>query len=323
MSRWVRNGGGNDHIRGTHSLLFSRLTSFSFSFSWLTGKCDPPYYIVAMNVVNFRDAAIKYFDRGIMTMPLARDRDGFAKRPIINEWSRIGLDRDVLMSMPWENAMGIGIILGAASGNLAAIDIDSVGLSDTLISMLRGHKPPYMVRTARNRSHLYVRERSPSKSRVQTVTWDDVSYSIELKAQGTQIAAPPTPGYMIAIRAEPMEVDSIAIAWSTISTFLVDRHPGRIHVQRDNDGGNFPTPWQGRVGRESRNKSLYVEAHRLREARVPYHDALEILMIRVERNYETGDFGQVEVERTVRSAYRNGIETDANPRRISDWFDAL
>jgi hypothetical protein len=274
--------------------------------------------------VNFLDAAMKYLERGIMTMPLVLDKGGYPKRPIVSDWSQLQRDEDVLRSLDWHMAKGLGIVLGEASSNLAALDVDSVSLSDTLIAMFRGERPPYIVRTARNRSHIYVQEEAASASKAQRVMWDGEPISIELKAQGTQIAAPPTPGYQIAIKAPFHQEQSVGVLWATIQKILTSKHPGRFsHIGGETGTGNFPAPWQPDVAKDFRNKSLYVEAHRLREAKMPYHDALETLMLRVEHHYADGDFSRREIERTVQSAYRKGVEPDANTRRISDWLTAF
>lgn len=258
-----------------------------------------------------------------MTHPLALDGGGYPKRPVVMDWSNLERDEGVLRSLPWGRAAGIGIVLGKASSNLAAIDIDSVPLTETLLSMLQGAKPPLMIRTARNRSHLYVQEQSPSPSSRMEVRWDGEVITIELKAQGTQIAAPPTPGYRVALKGKPHPEVSIGTTWATIADFLMRKQPGRFEMANTRAPANYPTPWQGQVGKEFRNKSLYVEAHKLREAKVSYRDALEMLQFRVERHYAKGDFSPNEVERTVQSAYRKGVLPDANAGGISDGLEVL
>jgi len=276
-----------------------------------------------MSTPNFLTAALGYFQKGVMTMPLTLDSAGFPKKPIVMDWSNLERDEDVLRSLPWQNAKGIGIVLGKASSNLAAIDIDSVPLTETLLAMLKGVRQPRIIRTARNRSHLYLIEESPSPSSRMDLRWDGEPVTIELKAQGTQVAAPPTPGYRVALSGEPQAERSVKGAWDILAFILEKKQPGRLELINARAPANYPTPWQGNVGKEFRNKSLYIEAHKLREARVAYPDALEILLIRVERHYEAGDFSPNEVTRTVQSAYRKGVAPDANAGELSDGIEVL
>ena len=273
--------------------------------------------------MDFLRPALDYYKQGYMTHPLIRDAAGFPKRPIVSGWSDLERDEDVLRSLPWHNAAGIGIVLGRASGNLAAIDIDSVPLTETLLAMLKGARQPRIIRTARNRSHLYLIEASPSPSSRMDIRWDGENVTIELKAQGTQIAAPPTPGYRVALSGDPQPEKSVKGAWDILTFILAKKQPGRLQLPSTRAPANYPAPWQGNVGKEFRNKSLYIEAHKLRESKVDYHSALEMLMFRVEKYYEAGDFSPNEVMRTVQSAYRKGVEPDANAGELSDGIEVL
>ena len=71
--------------------------------------------------------------------------------------------------------------------------------------------------------------------------------------------------------------------------------------------GNYPQPWQGKVEKGERNKSVYVEAHKLREAGLSYDVALEIMVARLQQHYEDGDMAWREAERTIQSAYRKPV----------------
>jgi len=66
----------------------------------------------------------------------------------------------------------------------------------------------------------------------------------------------------------------------------------------------YPQPWQPDVVAGDRNRALYIEAHRLREAKMPLEQALAVLQVRWERNYQSGGQSWQEAERTIRSAYR-------------------
>lgn len=274
-----------------------------------------------MTSVNpFLAAARKYRERGIVSMPLTLDGARFPKRPIVDGWPDLTLD--MVEALPWQEARGIGLVLGAASSNLAAIDVDSTSLTDTLLAMFRGASPPYVVRTARNRGHIYVQEPAPSRSTRQQVRWDGMPVTVELKATGTQIAAPPTPGYSCALKGKPIE-QALGAAWATIAHFLLAKQPGRFELLPEKAGANYPAAWGQEVRQDFRNNTLYVEAHRLREAGMPYADALETLLLRVERHYQPGQFSANEITRTVQSAYRKGVVPDGSHRRLSEWADLL
>jgi hypothetical protein len=245
-------------------------------------------------------------EQGITSMPLVNDGNGFPKRPIMQDWTNI-TTKDVA-GLPWEQALGLGVILGAASSNLAVIDVDDVNLANTIIAMMRGARPPKIVRTIRQRCHIYVIEAEPTNSRKFSVRWDGVEAVIELKTTGTQVAAPPTPGYSIVFDRPPMPIASVAVMWNTLQLALEQKHPSRLQVAKSKSGANFPGAWRDMVKENERNDSLYVEAHRLREAGVPFAMAMQFFSWRIETGYAKGGFTILEAERTVKSAYKIGVD---------------
>src|SRR5690606_30398676 len=133
------------------------------------------------------------------------------------------------------------------------------------------------------------------------------------KAKGTQVAAPPTPGYGFVSRSyqEIMRVQSLSAAWQAISYKL------GIQQQAPATSG-YPRPWQPYVPAGQRNNALYVEACRLKEAGMPEQQALDIIAARL-NHYAQGGMSWREVERTVRSAYQRMSQPDRAPSQRRFW----
>ena len=229
-------------------------------------------------------------------MPLVNDPNGFPKRPFVDNWQKLRLPWiDNLYRLPWDRATGIGIILGEASANLAVIDVDDEELAEEAMAFCNNTR---RVSTIRNRGHIYVIEKQPSRSQVLTVQYKGRNVTIELKANGTQVAAPATPGYTHVGKSDdyPVEVPTIADAWAVIAEELKIQQP-QISKKRI---------WQPKVETESRNNTMYREAHSLREAGLPLDNALRLLKVRWEEDYQAGGQEWREIENTIRSAYRKG-----------------
>lgn len=253
---------------------------------------------MATSEPDFYMAALEYFREGYTAIPLTKDPFGFPKRPIPLAWSSLPHVLETVKALAWEGASGIGIVLGATSQNLAVIDVDDVAMAEIVAPKCRHTR---VVKSIRNRCHVYVRERSPSRSRKLTVRWQGRDICIELKCAGNQVAAPPTPGYKFISDADPKEVECVWDAWKGIAR-IIGVEPG--------ESENFPHPWQRTVPAQQRNKSAYIEAHKLREARMPLEDALRIMQVRWHQDYEKGEQTWDEVARTIESAYQKGVKTD-------------
>ena len=250
--------------------------------------------------MTFLEAAlILWRTRGWLAIPLTADPNGFPKRPIVQDWTHLTPTEETVRSLPWNQALGLGIILGPASHNLAVIDVDDERLFAVVSSSFAEGKAPRLVRTIRKRGHLYVHEDIPSASSRLSVEWQGRSITIELKCQGTQVAAPPTRGYTLLNHNPPVEAPSIAAVWNSIARRFLPDMP-RQATKKD-----F---WQVHVPKEQRNNTLYVEAHKLRESGVSEEAALEMLLARTDLHYEPGDFPRQEAERTIHSAYRKGVK---------------
>lgn len=252
--------------------------------------------------VSLVEAARDYYARGWVTIPLENDTEGRPKKPIPYDWTHTPLDWDAISALPWDRALGIGVVLGASSGNLGVIDIDDVELAESVWQKLEasgvGH---YFVSTIRKRGHLYLIERVASPSTKRIIEYHGRPVTIELKSNGTQVAAPPTPGYALRSTEGPALVhDGLAGAWAALSTVL--GLPVASGGQSFSRSG-YPRAWAQNVTDGERNNSLFIEACKLAEAGMPLPSALETMQARIAVAY-AGTMSALEVERTVRSAFR-------------------
>jgi len=243
--------------------------------------------------VSLLDAVKAYAARGWLPIPLGLDAQGFPKRPLTPNWPN--LDLIEALSLDWSTAKGLGIVLGPASNNLAVLDIDDQELAEAAFKLCTHTR---CVRTIRKRGHVYVIEDTPSGSTASTVNWYGRAIKVELKATGTQVAAPPTPGYEIVHDLPPKHVANIGVAWDGLAE--------RLGIVMELQRAGYPPPWQEHVPDGERNQSAFVEAHRLREAGLSYALALEHLRFRWETHYQQGGQDWAEIERAVKSAYKRG-----------------
>ena len=249
----------------------------------------------------FIESARLYYDTGYTTIPLGLDVSGRPKRPLPSAWSSMPHNWDKISQAPWHNAKGLGIVLGPQSNNLAVIDIDDEEMAQEVIAICKHTRA---IRTIRNRCHVYIREQEPSRPTIVPVEWRGKQIKIELKCMGAQVAAPPTPGYnhVGAPDREPILVKNIAEAWGKLAKHL---NAITIVVNGEITSG-YPKPWQPSVPVGERNKSVYIEAHKLREAGMDKQLALDIMQTRYHEHYAKGGMAWNEVLATIDSAYRKG-----------------
>lgn len=276
---------------------------------------------------SYQAVAHALLNRRWLPIPEGLDANGYPKRPLVKEWPHLECTPEAIDTMPWGDAKGIGIVLGPASNNLAVIDIDDVDLAEAVFKALSPsfvHEPwsyevPIrLVRTIRGRAHLYVQEERPSKTTTFKVEFQGKPVQIELRTQGAQVTAPPTPGYtLIDANGKPYPCENARLAWNDLMVMVesvfgdvfdplsaMGLDPNGAPGQLSTSGKN--TVWASNVPEGERNRTLYLEAHRLREAGVPESEALTILLTRIAQAYAPG-FGQQEAEATIRSAYRKGL----------------
>ena len=231
---------------------------------------------------SLQEAARALLERQWLSMPLVNDTNGLPKRPILQAWASMDRHTVDIDAFPWAQARGLGIVLGLPSNCLVVLDMDGEQLFKDIVEAL-GESCPRAVRTARNRGHLYFYETDEiSLSGWHEVTWRGEKVRIELKANGTQVAAPPTPGYTLLNSAQPGQAPCIEAAWSWVSERF-QTYWGEVPklITIDPCTGRYPRPWRNHVPAGERNSSAYVEAHRLREAGVSEVDALEFMAHRL------------------------------------------
>lgn len=226
--------------------------------------------------------------------------------PIVQDWQHLTLDR--VSGLPWKSADGLGILLGAPSGNLAAVDIDDKELARWAVAtMIREHVYTRMVWTVSHNAHIYVREDQPSASKAIKVEWRGRTIGVELKATGTQVAAPPSPGYVLALGRAPLPVPSIGAMWAQLGAKLGVVTPSEVKRGESGGAAGFPPPWKERQAVGERNRAAFVESCQLRDSGMPIGTALQVMRVRWETQYEAGGQTWKEIEATVRSAYRRGM----------------
>lgn len=249
------------------------------------------------SVVNLVEAAELYRNLGWTAIPLENDAQGYPKKPFTSNW-QTSTPATKHTAAAWANATGLGLVLGPGSGGLCAIDIDDVELASVVFDVCTWTRT---IETVRHRAHVYFIEHTSSSSRRLTVSYQGRACCVELKTTGTQVAAPPTPGYTrrSAPSVKPAATPSLAVAW---------QHLARVLGVGSEDAGatceavKVPV-WSPFVA-EYRNNTLYLEAHRLREAGMSLELALDHLHHRWETRYQAGEMSWEECERTVQSAYR-------------------
>ena len=268
---------------------------------------------------SLRDAAIRMLEeRSWLCIPLRKDTNGFAKIPISQGWPSLEASLQTVESLEWDKAEGLGIVLGEKSNNLAVLDVDDEALADAIMLYCwdRLDTSPRLVRTARNRLHVYYQEVGyPSGSSKQMVKVDGREVTVELKANGTQVAAPPTPRYKLVNHPqEPAPTFSIAQSWEFIVDCLNDSpFKDRLELTVDSfTGKRYPEPWQEVVKGGERNESAYVEAHRLRETGMLLDQALKLMYARFKEDYDQQGITWEEIKRTVESAYVKGVVVNHN-----------
>jgi hypothetical protein len=239
-----------------------------------------------------------YSTWGWTAMPLTNDPNGFPKRPFVQRWQTLRLPWiDNLYGLPWDRATGLGLILGRASSNLAVIDVDDEELAVEVMAYCQSTR---CISTVRKRGHVYLIEEQPTgRSQKFTIPYNGRNVTIELKCDGTQVAAPPTIGYTHISPNDkyPVTVPSIGHLWNQIVRDLKLTEPA----------WERRSIWKPKVETDNRNNTMYKEAHSLREAGMPYDQAVKLLRIRWEEDYQSGNQGWTEIENTIRSAYKKGV----------------
>ena len=266
------------------------------------------------SVVNLRDAAEVYRKKGWAAIPLENDANGYPKKPFTPNWQVQSPYAPPQSAETWARATGLGLVLGRVSNGLCAIDIDDVELAKLAFEVCPWTRT---VESVRHRAHLYFIEQTPSVSRRLTISYQGRDVCVELKSTGTQVAAPPTPGYTrrSGLTIKPTVTPTLAAAWERVARLLgIPTSPATPTAP------HIPA-WSPFVPKDHRNNTLYIEAHRLREAGLSLELALDHLRHRFETRYEVGEFTWEECERTIKSAYQKLTPERVDGRNTYQlWF---
>lgn len=186
------------------------------------------------SATRFINAAKVFYERGWVAHPLRNDEKGYPKVPVTLNWSNLPHDWNIIKDQEWDNARGIGIVLGAQSGNLAVLDVDDEELFNAYVASNLCPNWYRLVRTARKRGHAYFYELDwASSSTKRNVVYQGRIIQIELKAQGNQVAAPPSPGYELLYQEPPQPIDNISDAFGFFMDCLNDFIPGQVTSDDD------------------------------------------------------------------------------------------
>lgn len=249
---------------------------------------------------NLKWAALDLADNGWAVHPLRANAEGFAKVAIVESWQNI-MPADA-PDLDWDHALGVGIIGGANSGNLAFIDIDDGPLAaDAAAWLTRQHKNPLMAWTARSRIHVYCIEPKPSQTRKLRMVYQGRDVLVELRSSGAYVAAPPTPNYKWLNRSWEPLYSSLSDAWNMIADAIKVTWPAK--GQQSSAVAGYPSSWAARIGNGERNDACFYESSCLKDAHVPMEQAWAIMQSRINQSY-TPPLDWRELRRTFESAYR-------------------
>ena len=268
--------------------------------------------------MSLREAALEYSGFGWATVPLRNNDDGIAKIPIVPEWQKL-MPEDA-ESLPWEQAQGIGIVLGRNSLYMGVIDIDDDELACELAAYLILHDRPLMAYTARRRIHIYVQESDPSPTRKLHLLFRERQVLVELRSTDAQCALPPTPGYEWANRAWEPFYGSLSEVWAGLMGKVGVSYPDPR--QKNARSGSvaapvagYPTGWATSVSHGERNDACFYESACLKDARMPMEQAWAFMEGRIRACYQAPVNWQ-EMRKTFESAFRRPAGENAKVRRV-------
>ena len=246
----------------------------------------------------YKDAVNDFYKRKWVSHPLTLDDAGLPKKPITTGWTGLTLDAKKIRNLAWDRAAGVGLLLGPPSGNLVALDLDDQEFGAVVVGemVLHGTKTR-TVQTISRRFHILFVERQPTPSTALNVRWQGRAFKVELKAGGTQVVTPPTPGYDLIRDFPPMEVESLQAVWDAIALrFRVEVLGNQRRVRVDTVAVLAGVP-EG-----ERDEALFRLACRLRHADVPVEMA-EALILQAAGNCSPPFPPRIAVQKVV-SAYR-------------------
>lgn len=251
----------------------------------------------------FAEQAAIWAGQGWASHPLRMNEDGFAKVAITRDWQHIQPEDS--LRLDWSSAKGIGLIGGSNSCNLGFIDIDDQELSARSWAwLIRSHKNPLCVYTARQRLHVYVIEPKPSAYKSLDLRLEGRRIKVELRAQGSYVAAPPTQKYQWANPEWEPIYGCLIDVWNELKQGVgeIDWWPHDTAIA----SSGYPPVWQNSVAVGERNQAFFKEACQLKDAGIFHDEAWRLLQIRVQESYSP-PIPWRELQRTFESAYRRPL----------------
>jgi len=143
-----------------------------------------------MTLKTIEDYVWFYYDNGFSIIPLGAN--GNLKAPSIAEWKQYqekrASKRTIQQWIKDGSFVGIGIVAGKVSDNLAILDFDDENIPNEIGLKLDKmvDNGNWVVKTGKG-YHIYCRGTSPVKTRKAAIV------SMDLKAEGGYVAAPPSP----------------------------------------------------------------------------------------------------------------------------------
>ena len=144
--------------------------------------------IQAARSENILDAALAYHKAGLCVIPLK------GKRPTLDSWKAYQTKQPTQAEITaWHRAgllKNVGIVCGAVSGGLVVIDFDGLGAYGAFAAMFPALAQTFTVATGSGKGkhvYLYVEELPATVRAMETVFGN-----VELRANGSQVAAPPS-----------------------------------------------------------------------------------------------------------------------------------
>ena len=234
------------------------------------------------------DAALAYLAQGYSIIPCRPNN----KRPLIR-WEYFQKNRATAGQiqawwMQWPDA-NLAVITGVISA-ITVIDID--GGPGTLSFAKMQKQPSQLTRLIKTPHgwHLYYRYNPAFHTGAGFLP------GLDVRNDGGYVIAPPSTvggiAYAVLRDIDPSLLDVVPEAFLSTTR------------KAEPDAQGRPLPWSEQVAQHSRNDTLYREAHKLREAGIPEDQALELLLVRVQKRYEPNDFPMEEIKRTIHSAYQ-------------------
>jgi len=133
----------------------------------------------------------QYYEAGFCIIPLGKNEKNNLKAPSIKEWKQFEETRPTKKQVQaWIDEglfVGIGIIGGAVSDNLAVIDFDDENIPNLIgLNLANLATKHFIVKTGKG-YHIYCFDTKPVKTRKAAIV------SMDFKADKGYVAAPPSP----------------------------------------------------------------------------------------------------------------------------------